>query len=179
MIRPPVRWWALGVAAAPALAVGWLVFVADGWTVNRLVIAVWTHLGTLGIDLTPAQVDGALNTVMLAPISFLAALWLPAVRWWVWGLAGAAASVAIEGVQYFTARDANGYDVATNSLGALVGAAVGGIVNAALARRSRLVERSVGVLGQEPGGDHRDREHGPEQPEQHRATGGGDHPRHD
>lgn len=175
MRRRTVRWWAFWVAVALAVPIAWLVLVADGWTVNRIVVAIWSGAVDLGFGGSPGDVDGLLNSGMLLPGAMLAALWLPWVRWWVWALLGAVCSAAVETVQIFTARDANGYDVLTNTLGATLGALAGSWINRALERRaSRLVEGPVGVLGQEPGGDHRDAEHDPEQGEQHRQAGPGD-----
>ena len=172
-----VRWWAFGLLVALAAPIGWLVFVADGWTVNRLVVAIWSSAVALGVEATPEQTDGVLNFLMLLPATLLATLWLPRVRWWVWVAAGAATSATIEGVQYFTARDANAYDVAFNTVGATVGALAGAWLNAALAARSGLVEGPVGVLGQEPGGHHGHAEHDPEQQEEGGAAGSRHDPR--
>ena len=172
-----VRWWAFGLLVALAAPIGWLVFVADGWTVNRLVVAIWSRAAALGIEATPEQTDGVLNFLMLLPATLLASLWLPRVRWWVWAAAGAAASVAIEGIQYFTARDANAHDVAFNTLGATVGALAGARLNAVLEARSGLVEGLVGVLGQEPGGHHGHAEHDPKQQEEGGAAGSRHDPR--
>ena len=85
-----VRWWAFGLLVALAAPIGWLVFVADGWTVNRLVVAVWSRAAALGVQASPEQTDGVLNFLMLLPATLLASLWLPRVRWWVWVAAGAA-----------------------------------------------------------------------------------------
>ena len=184
-----VRWWAFALLVALAAPIGWLVFVADGWTVNRLVVAVWSRAAALGVQASPEQTDGVLNFLMLVPSALLASLWLPRVRWWVWAAAGAATSAAIEGVQYFTARDANAYDVAFNTVGAgeplrlamlgglagfgatAVGALAGAWLNAALAARSGFVEGPVGVLGQEPGGHHGHAEHDPEEQEEGGSAG--------
>ena len=166
-----VRWWAFALLVALAAPIGWLVFVADGWTVNRLVVAVWSRAAALGVQASPEQTDGVLNFLMLVPSALLASLWLPRVRWWVWAAAGAATSAAIEGVQYFTARDANAYDVAFNTVGATVGALAGAWLNAALAARSGFVEGPVGVLGQEPGGHHGHAEHDPEEQEEGGSAG--------
>lgn len=167
--------WLVLALAAP---VTWLVFLADGWSVNRLVVAIWSTAGRLGIRATPEQTDGLLNTAMLLPSALLAALWLPRVRWWVWAVAGATASVMIEAVQYWMARDASAHDVAFNSLGATIGALAGAGINRWVAGRSDLVQGTVGVLGEEPGRHHRHAEHHPEQHEQGRASCGGDDPRH-
>ena len=166
-----VRWWAFALLVALAAPIGWLVFVADGWTVNRLVVAIWSRAAALGIEATPEQTDGVLNFLMLLPATLLATLWLPRVRWWVWVAAGAATSAAIEVVQYFTARDANAYDLLFNTVGATVGALAGAWLNAALAARSGLVEGPVGVLGQEPGGHHGHAEHDPEEQEEGGSAG--------
>lgn len=178
MSRPPRRrWWALGLAVAPAVPIGWLVFVADGWTINRLVVDIWSRAVALGADLTPEQTDGVLNTLMLLPSAFFASLWLPRVRWWVWVALGAGASVAIETVQYFTDRDASGHDLAFNTLGAALGALAGAAVNRAAADGSGLVERPVGVLRKEPGGNHRHAEHHAEEGEERGAAEAGHDPR--
>lgn len=165
----PVRWWAFWLLVLMAGPLAWLVFIADSWTVNRVVVAIWSVAQELGLPGSLLDWDGFLNGIMLLPAALLAALWLPRVRWWVWALAGFGTTVAIESVQFFTPRDASVYDIAFNSLGALVGALAGAAANAALGRRrSALVEGPVGVLGQEPGGDHGYGEHQPEQREQDR-----------
>ena len=71
-----VRWWAFGLLVALAAPIGWLVFVADGWTVNRLVVAIWSSAVALGVEATPEQTDGVLNFLMLLPATLLATLWL-------------------------------------------------------------------------------------------------------
>ena len=72
-----VRWWAFALLVALAAPIGWLVFVADGWTVNRLVVAVWSRAAALGVQASPEQTDGVLNFLMLVPSALLASLWLP------------------------------------------------------------------------------------------------------
>ena len=175
---PKVRWWAFAPLPVLALSIGWLVFVADGWTVNRLVVAIWSRAWSAGVHATPEQFDGLLNFLMLLPSTLLASLALPRVRWWVWVAASALTSAAIEGVQFFTARDASAHDVAFNTLGATVGAVAGVRLNRMLAARSGLVEGPVGVLGEEPGGHHGHAEHHPEHDEQGGAAGAGHDPRH-
>ena len=82
MSRPPlIRWWAFCLLVVLALPIGWLVFVADGWTVNRLVVDVWARAGALGVRWSPEQTDGVLNFLMLLPPALLGSLWLPRAHW--------------------------------------------------------------------------------------------------
>ncbi|WP_040283522.1 VanZ family protein [Tessaracoccus massiliensis] len=128
--RPRFRWWALGAIGVLCLPVVWLVFIADGWTVNRLVVWIWTWPMRLGIPMTPDDMDALLNTLMLLPIALLAALWMPQVRWWLWGVLGMLGSLAIEALQLlFLPRDASGYDLLFNTLGAFLGAFGGELIN--------------------------------------------------
>ncbi len=168
MTRRPVRWWAFGLLVILSVPVVWLVFVVDTPTISRIVRGLWSRSLAWGFQGSPEAYGELLNVFLLMPGALLAAVWLPRVRWWVWGVLAAVVSTSIEAVQYFTPRDANGYDIVANTLGAAAGALAGSGINMLLeGRRSRLVEGPGGVLGEEPGGHHRDREHDPEQGEQH------------
>lgn len=142
--RPRFRWWALGAIGVLCLPVVWLVFIADGWTVNRLVVRIWSWPLRWGWSMTPEHMDAVLNTLMLLPLALLAALWAPRVRWWVWGLAGLAGSLGIEGLQLlFLPRDASWFDVLFNTIGAFLGAGIGELINRWTSARKGLRQPST------------------------------------
>ncbi|MDO5676132.1 MAG: VanZ family protein [Propionibacteriaceae bacterium] len=131
--RPLFRWWALALIALLSLPAAWLVFIAEGWTVNRLVVRIWSIARQFWPPMRPDDMDAILNTALFVPLGLLAALWAPRVLWWVWGLIGLAGSVSIELLQYlFLPRDASGWDVFFNTLGAFLGAAIGEGINRAI-----------------------------------------------
>jgi acetyltransferase-like isoleucine patch superfamily enzyme/VanZ family protein len=70
------------------------------------------------------HVEAAANVVLFVPLGFLVASLLPARRWWLAVAAGLAGSGAIEAVQFVALdqRQAGLRDVATNTLGAFLGA---------------------------------------------------------
>lgn len=128
--RPRSRPWAAWALVLLCVPLIWVVFVADGWTINRLVVRLWVTARGWGWPVTPDVMDGILNTVMLLPFALLATLWLPRVRWWVWGVAGLTVSLGVEAVQLaFLPRDASLWDVLFNTVGALMGAGIGELVN--------------------------------------------------
>ena len=70
------------------------------------------------------HVEAAANVVLFVPLGVLAAFLLPARRWWLAVVAGLLGSAAIEAVQFLVLDQRQGglRDVATNTLGALLGA---------------------------------------------------------
>lgn len=132
--RPRFRWWALAAVGLLSLPVIWLVFIADGWTVNRLVVRIWSYPLRWGWSMTPDDMDAVLNTLMLLPVALLAALWMPRVRWWFWGIVGMLGSLGIEAIQYlYLPRHADWWDVLFNTIGAFLGALLGELINRWLA----------------------------------------------
>lgn len=128
--RPRFRWWAGAVFLALLAPIGWLVLVADGWTVNRLVVAIWAEALGLGFSGTPEDMGAVLNALMLVPSALLAALFAPRVPWWVWGVAGMLGSAGMEAAQFFfLPRDASLSDLALNTVGAFLGAGLGELLN--------------------------------------------------
>jgi glycopeptide antibiotics resistance protein len=108
----------------------WLVLVADGWTVNRLVVRLWVDARDWGFGGSPEDFGELLNAAMLVPSALLAALFAPRVPWWVWGAVGMAGSAGIEAAQfYLIERDASLGDFALNTLGAFLGAGLGELIN--------------------------------------------------
>lgn len=130
---PRVRWWAVALLVAQVPPVLWLVFVADGWTVNRLVVRIWSTLLSWGITLlpTPEHVDLALNVAMLIPAAFLVVVAFPRLSWWWAPIMTLLGSSAIELGQHFllVGRSGELIDVVTNSLGGLIGGALGWLAN--------------------------------------------------
>ena len=131
---PAVRPWALLALALLCAPLIWVVLIADGWTVNRLVVRIWSSLGPR-FPLGPQGVDLILNTLMLVPFGFLAGVGLPRVPWWVWWAVGFLLSLGIETTQFFMAtRDASWLDLVLNTVGAGVGALAARAVNGRLNR---------------------------------------------
>ncbi|WP_165700004.1 VanZ family protein [Ornithinimicrobium ciconiae] len=84
-------------------------------------------------------VEAAANAAVFVPLGFLVALLLRPSRWWLAGLLGLCLSAGIELTQFalLSARVADPVDLLMNTTGAFVGAALGGLVVLALARRRR------------------------------------------
>lgn len=136
MSRPRVRWPPLLTLLAGAVPLTWLVAIADGWTVNRLVVWIWTQFRRLGFPITPDDMDVALNTAMLLPFALLAGLAFPRLPWWLWAVAGFALSASVEAIQFNLLRDASLADLITNTAGAFLGAWLSHAVNERLALRA-------------------------------------------
>lgn len=133
--QPLTRAWPLALLVLLCAPLVWVVLIADGWTVNRLVVRIVSSLGP-GFPLGPDDVDLILNTAMLAPFAFLAGVGFPRTPWWLWWLAGFLTSLSIETTQFFMGtRDASWVDLLLNTVGAGVGAALALLVNRRLARR--------------------------------------------
>lgn len=123
---PAIRWAALALLAVYVLAAGALLLTADGWAVNRANVAVW-ELVTRPLGLSgaigPDRFGDLMNVVLFVPPFAALAVALP-TRWWV--ATGAGASAGVELYQAtLGSRDASVVDVLTNTLGALVGTALG------------------------------------------------------
>ena len=128
--RPRVRWWPGALFAALLVPLAWVVLRADGWSLNRAVVDVWSRLRQLGYPGTPESVGALLNVVLFVPFGLLAAVSLPRVPWWVWVFLGCASSVSIEAVQWLMLpREADVWDVVANTAGAAVGAGLGEFLN--------------------------------------------------
>ncbi|SDN15204.1 VanZ family protein [Actinomyces ruminicola] len=90
--------------------------------------------------LTPAGKDVALNLVMLAPLTLLAALGWPRVPWWAWALAGCAVGLVAELTQWalpVLGRRPELANVIENGVGAWAGATLALALRAYTTRGSR------------------------------------------
>jgi hypothetical protein len=108
--------------AAPTRGVGWL----HSWSVS------------MGLPITAAMTEFALNALVFVPIPVLgAAIHGSAARAWSWAGAAAAGSVAVECVQALVLGQRSGsvVDVVANSLGAGLGAVLATVLFA-MARRN-------------------------------------------
>jgi acetyltransferase-like isoleucine patch superfamily enzyme len=78
---------------------------------------------TAGIEYK--HVESVANVILFVPLGLLVALLVPARRWWLAATVGLTASAAIETIQFLllSQRTASLRDVATNTLGAILGAA--------------------------------------------------------
>lgn len=94
---------------------------------NDLFSVLQKHALTAGIDYK--FVETAANVCLFVPMGVLAALLLPARRWWLAALIGLPTSAAIEAVQFLalSQRDASLRDIMANTLGALIGATAVGL----------------------------------------------------
>lgn len=129
-MRPRLRWWAGALFLGILVPLVWLVLLADGWTVNRLVVRLWVDARGWGFTGTPEDFGALLNAAMLIPSALLAALFAPRVPWWLWGAVGMLGSAGIEAVQFHLLdRDASVSDFVLNTLGAFLGAGIGEIIN--------------------------------------------------
>lgn len=137
--QPRFRWWAGALFVALLAPIVWLVLVADGWTVNRLVVRLWVE-ARWWFTGTPDDFAALLNAAMLAPSAFLASLFAPRVPWWVWGVVGFLGSSGVETVQWlYLERDGSLSDLVMNTIGAFVGAFAGHLANRWAARRASAV----------------------------------------
>lgn len=86
------------------------------------------------------------NILMFVPLGFLTALALNRRRWWMLLVAGTAFSGAIELMQHFflSARYSDPRDIVSNTIGFLIGAAIGVLLRLLIAHRDRLVIAEAG-----------------------------------
>ena len=87
-----------------------------------------------------SMIEEAANVALFVPLGMLGVLAGGRRRWWLVALAGTAMSAAVELAQgaFLPARVASLTDVATNGLGALVGAALAALVGLRTRRRGRI-----------------------------------------
>lgn len=139
-LHPAVR-----TTLAAALA-AWLVLLAGTLLApsatgpSWLVEAVAGLVDRIGLPLAlavPERVEFGLNVLAFAPVGFLGSLLWGRPTWRDWTAGGFVASLLVEAVQAIALdhRSATHVDVVSNTLGALMGAALGGAL--VLALRSR------------------------------------------
>lgn len=118
----PARW----LLAAYTVAVIAVVFqprpsAAVGSVDLGYAVIVW-----LGLDavVTPTMVEFAWNTVMFVPLTLLGAWGFPTLDWKRWVAVALLATAIIEGVQllFLSGRSASLLDLASNTLGGVLGA---------------------------------------------------------
>ena len=128
MSRPTL--WAL--AGVVALAVAVIVFLPSSELPSRGIVVIRRELAQAGAPMWLRDSDlweKLLNVVLFTPLGFMGALLRP--RWpvWVWALVGLITTLTIETVQVaMPGRDGSGWDVATNTTGALLGACLARVV---------------------------------------------------
>ena len=95
-----------------------------------------TRIGVPSTLAAPERVEFALNVVAFVPVSFLGSLLWERLTWLDWTAGGFVASLLVEVVQAIALdeRSATHVDVVSNTLGALVGAVLGGGLALALRR---------------------------------------------
>lgn len=138
-----VRWGVLAVLVVVGASIGLLVLWPNGWTINRLVVWLYFEGGVfrqgrwLPLD-DPGRFDFSdlLNVIMMVPLAAGLLLAFPRLRPWLAAATVIGVSAAIELTQLLLidGRMASWRDLATNSIGGLLGAALGWLVNRALAR---------------------------------------------
>lgn len=117
----------------------YVLLLPDGWSINRLNVFVWGYamawLGDIA-PMTPEQFADVMNVVLFIP--FFCALTILVPTWW-WILAGALLSGAVETYQLLLGggRTPQLTDIATNTLGAALGVALGMAIVRLLAGRRR------------------------------------------
>ncbi|WP_051215035.1 VanZ family protein [Granulicoccus phenolivorans] len=119
---------ALGLVSGAAVA--FVLLFPDGWAINRFYVSVYLiGLHTFGIppSVTPEWYAALGNLLLFIPLTACAAIVWPKVRWWIWPVGVLVLSGTFEVVQSFIGREPSLGDVALNTGGALVGAAVVGI----------------------------------------------------
>jgi acetyltransferase-like isoleucine patch superfamily enzyme len=97
------------------------------------------HEHDLTAGIRASHLEVAANVLLFAPLGVAVALLLPGRRWWLAVLAGLVTSAAIEVVQFLalSQRQANLRDVASNTLGALLGALAVRLAHPRLAHHRR------------------------------------------
>lgn len=127
-----------------------LLLTPDGGAVNRANVAVWSALtspfGLQGV-ISPDMFQAVANIVLFVPAFAALAVLVP--TWW-WVAVGAVMSAGVETYQLVIgSRQASVLDVVMNTLGAMIGVAVGRWISARL-RRPRRDRRTT-----PPQGSHR------------------------
>jgi VanZ like family len=128
-VSRPTLWALAGVVA---LAVAVIVFLPSSELPSSVVTMIRRELAQAGAPMWLRDADlweRLLNVALFLPLGFVGVLLRP--RWpvWVWALVGLVASLVIEVVQIaMPARDGSGWDVATNTTGALLGACLARVV---------------------------------------------------
>lgn len=118
------------------VAAGMLLLSTDGWSINRLNVAIWLavtapfHWNTV---ITPEQFAVGANVVLFIPLFAALAVLVP--TWW-WVLLGVGLSTAVEVYQASLGglRIASAVDVLANSLGAVIGVLLGRWIHRVLRR---------------------------------------------
>lgn len=109
----------LAVAAA-------IVFDPTAAVPTRSTLWIVEHLGHMDAPpwIVADRVELVTNVLLFVPLTFLGSFLLPRWSWVTWTVLGLVASLLIELTQYefMSARSAQLTDIATNTLGALLGA---------------------------------------------------------
>lgn len=154
--RPPLR--RLGVAGLAVIAP--LALLLTLWPTHLLLRAKprvvrsieWFHDRNLFEWIYWTRLEVLANVAMLVPIALLLTFVLGARRWWITVAVCAAASLGVEAVQFFMpGRVASVTDVVANSVGAVIGALLAVLIEAAVvrARRASMRRSARGWLGQQ------------------------------
>lgn len=119
---------ALIVIALYPVAAGWLLLNPDGWQINRLNVQLWMlFLGPFDLlsHVTPEEFATGVNALLFMPLVW--ALWVLKPSW-LWVAMIVCLSTGVELYQWWLGtRDATIMDVATNSVGAVLGALAGSV----------------------------------------------------
>ena len=118
----------LGVAIAYAVVMALLVFAPLGWSLNHTTVWLYVFFRSdvpiVPVGIGPDHYGVLLNVLLFVPLGAVLAR-LTARPWWWVVLPAAVVSGVIEVVQgRWLDREASWADVAANTLGALLGAAV-------------------------------------------------------
>lgn len=92
------------------------------------------------------KLEFSANVLMFVPVGFLVALLLPVRGWWLALIICPALSIGIELTQsvFLSARFATAIDVASNSIGALIGIVLSTALRAVIfARDQKVIERAL------------------------------------
>ena len=136
----PLRVVAVVVLVAGVVGMVAVLMEYDHSVASGVVDAVEAWLQGVGAPawvIASDRVEFALNVAMFVPVVFLASLVLPRQRWANWVVYGFVASCLVELVQglYLPPRSAQFSDVVANTLGALIGAVLAGVLWWLLRRR--------------------------------------------
>lgn len=115
------------------------------------------HDAGIMIDVRYGHVEAAANVALFIPLGFLLAG--ATRRWWVGLLGGSALSAAVESLQFalLASRQASLRDLIADTLGALLGAGLAGILLAASRRRT--ARHTANMSGRASRSDDREDSH--------------------
>jgi glycopeptide antibiotics resistance protein len=141
-----LAWFALAVVAASIAVITMWPTPVDAPAKNTIrEVLVTLHQAGVPTAVNYSFVEAASNVLMFVPLGLALAFLLPPQKWWLAPLIGAATSSLIELTQrtFLPSRFATLNDVAANTAGALIGAALVLAVRRVHEHHTSTAEKSV------------------------------------